>query len=142
MVDEISLAIAIAALVVSIGAIIPLYLDYFARRAEKRRIDLEVERVKYDSTSPIESEWTIRIVHPTKAIEHCSVEIQWANGAKDWLPIGDRTTKIYDIKIPKGDGLSFRVPKGSEPSISKIIVKDGEKTIFKRNFRDLPLTNP
>jgi hypothetical protein len=106
LVDEISLAIAIAALVVSIGAIIPLYLDYFARRAEKRRIDLEVERFGEITPFPIDSNWTVRIHSPRKMIEHCSVVIEWGSGLKVLLPIG--SINIHETKIPVGGSANFR----------------------------------
>jgi hypothetical protein len=140
LVDEISLAIAIAALVVSIGAIIPLYLDYFARRAEKRRIDLEVERFGEITPFPIDSNWTVRIHSPRKMIEHCSVVIEWGSGLKVLLPIG--SINIHETKIPVGGSANFRVPEGIVPQGSTIVIKDGTKEILRRKAQDVPLVNP
>lgn len=157
MTDQTTLAISIAAILISIAAIIPSYYNLLTRRAEKRRIDFEVERIKYDSTSPIDSEWTIRILRPSKTIEHCSVTIQYPTiGTKDGrfdtkargqvkLPVADRQN-MYEIKISKEgsaeSSMNFRVPKGIVPEGSVVLVKDGGNVLLRRKTEDIPLVNP
>lgn len=138
MADE----IAIAALIISVAAIVPSYYNLFVHRAEKHRIEFDLQRVNIRSTSPIQSDWTVRILHPTKTIDHCRVEIRWGKGNERWLPVSDRTTEIYDIQIPKMGGMNFQVPKGVVPEGSMVTIKDGNKTIRSGNAQDIPLTNP
>ncbi len=147
MVDEISLAVSIAALVISIFASVPLYLDYFERKADKRseseakgRVELEVERFQIFSAFPPETGWGIRILNPSKIVEHCSAEIETSAGLRVGLQIQDMS--IYQTKIAPHGRASFRVPKGIVPEGSVVVVKDGTKEILRRNAKDIPSVNP
>ena len=91
MTDEITLAIAIAAIVISIAGIVPLYLDYFDRRREKRlekQVTFEVERFQESVTSPVESAWSIRVLRPSQTIEHCSVQLLFSSTGSESFPSG------------------------------------------------------
>ena len=121
----------IIAIIVSIIAAIPLYVD-LVFRWRRNRLDFELERFQEDSF------WNVRVLHPTKAIEHCSVFLD-----KNPLSLGNTIDRATEVKVPKGGGANFQIPKTLNPfggvlKESTVTIKDGKKVLRKRKFRDIP----
>ena len=136
-----SLVLPIAAIVISVAGIIPLYIDLIRRHNEQRAENIpNLERFQIPTNSLLESYWGIRVLSPNRMIEHCSVDIEWGVGMKVLMQI--ENTQVYETKIPKGGSASFRVPKGIVPEGSTIVVKDRIREILRRRADDVPLVNP
>ena len=129
------LVIATVSLIVGVAGLVPLYVDFRSRR----KIGFKLLRFQEFSDKPIESIWSIRILHPNKPIERCSVSF---NGTK--LPWWDNQKELYYEKfIDAMSGGNVRVPKGIEKDNSTVEVKDEgralSKRIRKRKFKDIQM---
>jgi hypothetical protein len=83
------------------------------------------------SGNPVESIWNIRILHPNKPIEKCSVSY---SGIK--LRWSDEPG--YEKFIDRMSGANIRIPKEIEKADATVVVKDGKKIIRKKKFEDIP----
>jgi len=101
---------------------------------------MEVERFQTFSAIPPENGWGIRVLNPSKIIEHCSAEVVYGSGLRVTLRIQDMS--IFETKVPMRGRASFLVPKGIVPEGTVIVVRDGTKEILRRNAQQIPLVNP
>jgi hypothetical protein len=122
-------------IILAILAFIPLYLDLAVRFWKRDKINFLILRVHTESRKPIESSWTIRILHPNRAIEKCSV---FVDGVK--IPWSGNPNELrYEGVIYQSGGENFLIPKGIEKDSATVIIKDGNKVLRKRRFKDIPL---
>jgi hypothetical protein len=126
-----SLVIASLSLIITVVGLVPLYLDFLSRR----KINFELLRFQEFSHKPVESIWSIRVLHPNKPIEMCSVSY---NGVK--LPWWDNPIEPqYERFVELMSGGNVRIPKGAEKDDAKVVVRDGKKIIRKRKFQKIPI---
>lgn len=150
MADDLTLAISLAAIVISVLGVVPLYLDYFARRKEKlleKQVTFEVERFQESVSSPVESAWSIRVLRPSQTIEHCSVQLLFPSTGSNYsdqrvyLPVWNRKDVFTECKIPKDGGANFRIPKTVNPFGTLVAVIDRMGGVVAlRDFREIPET--
>jgi hypothetical protein len=126
----ISLVVAILALLVSVFGLIPLYVDLVRRR----RVSLRLSRFAEHSPKPIESEHSIRILHPDRLIERCNVTYDGKT-----LPWWDKTEEMrFEKIIELGGGGNVRIPKGEERDDAIVVVRDAKKVLKKVKYGELP----
>ncbi len=131
---DLSLTVAVLSIVVAVAGLVPLYVDWIRRMRKESSIDFRLLRFPESSKKPVESEWGIRILHPDRDIEKCRV---FYDGKP--LPHWDNENElIYERMIVKSGGANFRISKGSENEEAEVVVMDGERTLRKRKFKDLP----
>lgn len=123
-------------LVATVIGFIPLYADLVIRWKERHRLSFLFLRFNERSDKPIESNWSIRILHPDKAIEECSVSF---DGTK--LAWWDKPEPYYEKLIHAMGGGNLRIPKGIEREDAEVIVRDGKKIIRKKKFKDIPIVD-
>jgi len=135
--DLISIAALIASLgglAVSVAYLIPVYYDFL----ERRRNPFLFHRIQEPSKKPVESNWGIRILYPTKPIEEC--QILWN---KTPLPWSDKNEPLmYQKMIVSYGGGIVRVPKDLEGEDAKVRVMNGKKTLRTKRFSQLPTVPP
>jgi hypothetical protein len=123
--------LAIISLIVSIVGLIPLYVDLF-RRHKARATSLSLQRFHEPVNTPVQSDWSIRVLHPNRPIEKCMI---FCNGEP--LPWS------YDGKlerhIAQGGGGIVRVPRSIETGNAKIVIKDDARTLKRTKFEKIPL---
>lgn len=124
------IVLPIGGLVVAILAVIPTFHDFL----ERRRITFNLLRFAESVKIPIESEWGVRILHPNKPIEKCT--ILWNDTP---LPRWDPEQPTYQRFIVLSGGGNVRIPKGWEKEDGRITVKDGKKKLMRKRFHELPL---
>lgn len=129
--------VAWAALIVSIAAAIPLYIDLIWRYASGNKVEFEIEKYYEANNGIVESLYVVRIARPNRVIKHCKVfydnePLPWQNST--------RSRPNYDRKIGLGDGGNVRVPEAARLRNQNglLVVKDGDKTLRKINFADIP----
>lgn len=63
------------AILISVAAVIPLYIDLYSRRREKDSVEFELELLHDESENAYEvnDRSGIRVLHPTKPIDHCKI---------------------------------------------------------------------
>lgn len=132
------LVIATVSLIVSVAGLVPLYLDFRSRR----KIDFELLRFRelwkqFNQPNP-ETTWGIRILHPSKPIERCSVSY---NGEK--LRWDKPDEPYYENFIAKMSGGNVRIPKEIEKDDATVEVRDEARTLTKRirkkKFQEIPI---
>jgi hypothetical protein len=124
--------IATVTIIISIAAIVPLYVDLFFRLT-KKHVEVDLERFREHSTTPIESWWTIRVLYPSKTIERCSVVMQGLA-----LQVWNRKEPAIEAKISKGGAANFRIPAEVHPLGNLVVVRDGKKVLKKQKFLHIP----
>jgi hypothetical protein len=112
---------------------IPLYLDLIWRAKERNKIELKLLRFP-EQTLDFDTVWYIRILHPSKPIEHCSVSY---NGVK--LSWSDMVLDHYEKYIDAMSGDNIQLPKGIPKEDAIVVVRDGQKILRKKRFRDIPI---
>lgn len=123
--------LAIISLLISIFGLIPLYVELFFRH-KARAIHFSLQRFRERVNTPIRSEWSLRILHPTKPIEKCMIlcegkPLPWSYDGR------------YQQFINQGSGGIVRLPTNAKIKDAKIIVKDGTKTLKKTKFEKILL---
>ena len=118
-------------ILVSILALIPLYIDFCLRLIDRKKIEFSVDKLYEPTVKPIDSDWRIRIREASKPIEKCSVLfndylIPWRDG-------GDQP--YYEKRIGINGGGIVLVPKENEDS--KIKIQNNKKTLRTVKFKDL-----
>ncbi|MCP8311339.1 MAG: hypothetical protein L6M37_00100 [Candidatus Methylarchaceae archaeon HK02M1] len=113
-----------------------LFYYYITKIRNERKIDFELLKAKDKILEPIESNWSIRILKPTNIIEKCKVfyddiPLPWGKNTDDYM-------YIYEKYFGIGEGGNALIPKGIEKDDAIVVVKDGNKTLRKRKFKDLP----
>lgn len=121
----------IAATAVIIAAISVYY------KWKDRQLKLDVLRVKESLETPYETDWSIRILHPTKAISKCN--ILYYGVPLKWSEIDEGYNKYFGINhFGKA-----RIPRHLTNEVlierAKVLVRDGEKVISKYRFKDIPI---
>jgi hypothetical protein len=126
-----SLVVSIIALAATILGLVPLYLDLMSRR----KIDFKLLRFQEVTDKPVESVYSIRILHPNKPIEKCSVSY---NGIK--LPWSDKLSEPdYEKFIDRMSGGNVRIPKAIEKANATVVVRDGKRIIRKKKYQEIPI---
>ncbi len=126
--------LSIAAIVISVAGLIPLYMDYFHRRTESA-LTFILQKFQETVKEPIASNWSIRILHPNKLVEKC--QIFWNEIPLPWWDSPEE--RIFQRTIVVGGGGNVRVPEGLELGDATITVKDGKKKLKARKFSDIPV---
>lgn len=117
---------------------IPLYIDLAIRLKERNKITFELSRFYEKSSKPVQSNWGIRITHPDRPIERCTVLY---NGTKlPWWDRGDEP--YYERYFVVGGGGKVRVPVEIEDEGAEVIVMDGRHQLKKMRFRDMLRIKP
>ena len=112
--------------------LLPLYIDLILRFKDRNKIEFIVEKFYEPSEKPVISDWKIRILHPNKPIEKCSVlynNIQ--------LPWWDKNQPYYERRFVEMGGGNVCIPKTIQKEDAKIIIKNGKKTLRTVKFSDL-----
>ena len=123
--------LAIISLLVSIVGLIPLYVDLFRRR-KAGAISFSLQRFHEPINTPVQSEWSLRILHPSRPIEKCMIfcndePLPWSYDGK------------LERHIAQGGGGIVRVPSSIETGEAKIVIKDGTRTLKQTRFEKIPL---
>jgi hypothetical protein len=126
-------------LIVGVVSFIPLYFDLIWRMRERNKIDFKLLRFRkiyqqMDNPARTENFWSIRILHPNRPIEHCSV---WYNNVK--LRWDKQDEPHYEKYIDTMSGENIQIPKAIEQENATIVIKNGKKTIRKTKFLDIPI---
>lgn len=100
------------------------------------RTDFSLLRFREESHMPIESSWSIRILHPERPIEKCSITYEGTR-----LPWWDKHEPYYEKFIDRLSGGNVRIPKGTEREDIRVIVWDGKKIIKDEIFGDIPVVD-
>jgi hypothetical protein len=116
-------------LIATVIGFVPLYADLVIRWRERHRLNFHLLRF-FDYLG---DKWLLRIYKPDKPITRCSVELD--NVGLSWT---DKGEGHYEKFIDAMGGGNVEIPKGTEKKNSKIIVRDGKKTIWKMMFQDVP----
>ncbi len=117
-------------------AAIPGYVGLFIT-LWRGRLQFELEFFAERSTAPVESALSIRILHPTKTIEHCSVTVENKKYSV-WVPLplwSNPAVAIIQSKISKESSANFRIPKSINPIGCFIVVRDWQESDWKTNFQ-------
>ncbi|MGA2308051.1 MAG: hypothetical protein ABSG57_00710 [Candidatus Bathyarchaeia archaeon] len=102
---------------------------------ESLKSQFSLLRFQEESDKPIKSSWSIRILQNDRPIEKCSVTY---GGVK--LPWWDKLDEPhYEEFINTMSGGNVRIPKGIENEDSRVVVRDGKKTIREKIFKDIPI---
>jgi hypothetical protein len=109
-----------------------LFTIYLKMRPAKFTLERFIEHVD----RPVESNWSIRILHPNKRIAKCIVLY---DGSR--LPWGD-SELCYEKSIGVGGGGNVRIPAGKERENAEVKIMDGKKTLKRVKFRDITKANP
>ena len=120
-------------LLVSILALLPLYVDLIWRIYDRKKIEFKMDKFYEPTLRPIDSDWRIRIQKVSKPIEKCSVLyngelIPWNDG-------GDRPH--YERGFDINSGGSVLVPKGKENEDAEIKIQDNNNKLRTVKFKDL-----
>lgn len=117
--------------ILTIIGFIPLYLDYFQRR-EERKIKPLIKKFKESINQTGYIEWRLNITNPTnKPIERCSVLCNTKQ-----LPWSNKEEPYSEIIIPSGGAANVLIPE--EPPVDAfIIVKNGKETLSKIKYKDI-----
>ena len=107
-------------------------LDLILRYHKERKIDFIIERFYEPTRKPVDSDWGIRILHPNKPIERCSVRY---NG--ELIPWWDKDQPYYKKRLLAMGGGNVRVPKEMQDEDAKIEIRNNEKTLKTVKFKDL-----
>ena len=118
--------------ILTVIGFIPLYADLVIRWRERHRLNFELLRFFDD----IGDNWLLRIYKPDKPILRCSVT---CDGFK--LPWTDKGQGHYEKFIDAMGGGNVEIPKGTAKSDSKVVVRDGEKIIREKLFKDIDIVD-
>lgn len=95
--------------------------------------------------SPVESDWSIRVLKPPQTIEHYSIQLLFPGtgsnypGQQVFLPVWNRKDVRTECKIPKDGAANFRIPKTINPFGATVVVMDRVGgVIMLRDFREIP----
>ncbi len=130
-------SIDVLALAVSIGGLIPLYIDLILRLLKEGKIDFISERFYEPTNKPVDSDWGIRILHPNRPIEKCIVLYN-----NTPLPWWDENEPYYERRFVVMGGGNVRVPKAIQTEGAEIRFQNGEKILKKVKFEDLHIAKP
>jgi hypothetical protein len=83
---------------------------------------------------PIESEWSVRLLHPIRPIRKCRILYDG-----EPLPWWDSKEPFYEAVIVISGGGNVRIPKGKERQDAKVVVMDGKEILETTTFGELPL---
>jgi len=123
--------LAIISLLVAIVGLIPLYVDLLRRR-KAEAIRFSLQRFHEPVATPIQSVWSLRLLHPSRPIKECT--IYFNNEPLPWSYDGK-----LERHIAKGGGGIARVPSGLATENAKVTVKDGQQTLRRTRFEKILL---
>ena len=113
-------------------ALLAICIPIFWTIRKERNIEFSVVKFYESTNKPVDSDWGIRILHPNKTIEKCSVLY---NG--DLIPWWDENLPYYERRIEKNGAANVRVPKGKEKEDAEIKIQNNNKKLKKVKFKDL-----
>jgi hypothetical protein len=119
-------------------ALIPIsvVLAFFGRSDDSKKApQFILQKFQETVEKPVKSKWSIRILHPDKAIEKCVVLY---DGIK--LPWWDSETPYYEKTIEASSGGNVRIPIEIERENAAIQVLDGKKVLRKAKFKEIVIT--
>ncbi len=109
------------------------------RKADQElKIEFALGKFHESTNVPVDSDWSIRILHPNKFIEKCSILL---NNEK--LPWWNKKERYYERYIPVGGGGNVRIPKDKFTDDvlqeAKGEVRDDKTVLREFKFKDLVL---
>ncbi len=125
------------------GVVFLYAIRYYRLQIRKLKKEIEIDFEFYKvyepytkPNTPMDTNWSIRILHPNGIIHKCQV-------LYDGHPLPyfvDNANIVYERTIQVGGGANFRIPKGIEKDDALVEVKDGfkDKILKKSLFKDLP----
>lgn len=125
-------SLEVGMLVVTVIGFIPLYADWVRRWRKRHEVNFKFLRF----FNHLGDDWLLRIYKPDKPIVRCSVT---CDGVK--LPWTDKGQDHYEKFIDAMGGGNVEISKGTEKRDSKVVVRDGEKIIQKKLFKDIPIVD-
>jgi hypothetical protein len=133
------LSLEIWILIATVVGFVPLYIDLIWRMKERDKIDFKLLRFRkiyqaLDDPKHTEDRWNIRILHPNKPIEHCSV---WYNNER--LGWDKKEEPYYETFIDTMSGGNIKLPIGIDVGNANISIKNGKRTIKKTKLLDIPV---
>jgi len=121
-----TLIVAAVGFILTAIGFIPLYADWLSRRK------VSFSLLRFHTVTDNDDYWGIRIVHPTKAIEKCSVTY-------DGRKLNFMDSKLrYEKFIGAMSGDNLVLSRGAQKDDAKVVVWDGNKIILKKKFIELP----
>ena len=105
--------------------------------SKKDKIEFIVEKFYEPSEKPVISDWRIRILHPNKAIEKCSVLYN-----NTQLPWWDKDQPYYVIRFVENSGGNVCVLQAIQKEDAIIIIKNVNKKLRTVKFSDLLIVDP
>ncbi len=102
---------------------------FLLRKAGKRRIDFIKEKFYEPAGKPVESDWGIRILYPSRPIGKCI--ILYNNIPLPWW---DSDTPYYERRIEPNSVGIVRVPKAIQKDGAIVRFKNARKTMLKVKF--------
>ncbi len=117
--------------------VVILFFMFILRRVSRRRIEFIKERFYEPTKKPVDSDWGIRILYPSRPIEKCIVMYDNTR-----LPWGDKDELYYEKRIETNGGGFVRVPKAIQKDGANIKFKNGRKTLLKVKFEHLHTAKP
>lgn len=105
--------------------------------SKKDKIEFIVEKFYEPSEKPVISDWRIRILHPNRAIEKCSVLYN-----NTQLPWWGKDQPYYVKRFVENGGGNVCVPKAIQKEDAIIIIKNGNKKLRTVKFSNLLIVDP
>ncbi len=102
------------------------------RRIGRRRIEFIKEKFYEPTKKPVESDWGIRILYPSRPINKCIILY---NNTR--LPWGDKDELYYEKRIETNGSGFVRVPKAIQKEGARVRFNNGRKTLLKVKFEHL-----
>jgi hypothetical protein len=87
--------------------------------------------------SPIESNWSLRILHPKRSILRCTVQL-----GNTKLPFWDKPNQYFEKYIPEYGGANVRIPTDLIPDGENATITNGKTVLISRAFKDIPEVDP
>jgi len=113
-------------------------VGYLFNYLAKHNIDFILQKFKESVEKPIQSDWSIRILHPNKRIERCM--IFYDNTPLPWWDSLEQC--VYEHFLFVGGGGNVRISKGNEKDDIEVKITDGSKILKKMKFNEIPIIQP
>lgn len=119
---------------IAVGIITVVSIAYsIYRKMRETRPKFRLQKFQEAVQKPIKSNWSIRILHPTKLIEKCNVLYDSVP-----LPWWDPTDRLcYQRSIEVSGGGNVRIPVGIENDNAKVEIRNGKKTLTRVKFKEI-----
>lgn len=135
--ENVTLFILFVTALILFAGLIPPFINIILKFKDRNKIEFIIERFKEPTNKPVDSDWRIRILRPNRHIQKCIVLYN-----KERLPWVDNDHTYYERRILSNGGGNFLVPKAIQKEGAEIKIQNGNKTLKKIKFEDLPVTKP